>query len=382
VGRGRSIWLASVYILGTVITYAVIGAVAGATGEQLQAYFQNIWAIGSIAIILGIMALSMFGLFEIQMPTAFQSRLSTHSRGLGGSASMVLVLGALSALIVGACVSPLLISVLSIAILRGDPWLGGTIMSAMALGMGVILIVAAAGATWLIPKSGLWMERVKQSFGVMLLGVAIYLLGAVPAVPVLLLWAPLLIITGVYMGAARNTGENPTGWMLLSKGVGTVLLIWGVLAMIGGFSGNRDILAPISISDWNARTGVAQSSDTIVFDKVKTLSALNSEIADSAAQKRPVFIKFYADWCTDCVRMEKTTFSDSAVQAALAGYRLLKIDVTDPDDPGTKPIKKELGVFGPPAMLFMNSQGVEQREQRLYGYMGPSEFISLLATIR
>ncbi|NBT28510.1 MAG: protein-disulfide reductase DsbD [Gammaproteobacteria bacterium] len=382
VGRGRSIWLATVYILGTVITYAVIGAVAGATGEQLQAYFQNIWAIGSIAIILGIMALSMFGLFEIQMPSAFQSRLSTHSRGLGGSASMVLVLGALSALIVGACVSPLLISVLSIAILRGDPWLGGTIMSAMALGMGVILIVAAAGATWLIPKSGLWMERVKQSFGVMLLGVAIYLLGAVPAVPVLLLWAPLLIITGVYMGAARNTGENPTGWMLLSKGVGTVLLIWGVLAMIGGFSGNRDILAPISISDWNARTGVAQSSDTIVFDKVKTLSALNSEIADSAAQKRPVFIKFYADWCTDCVRMEKTTFSDSAVQAALAGYRLLKIDVTDPDDPGTKPIKKELGVFGPPAMLFMNSQGVEQREQRLYGYMGPSEFISLLATIR
>ncbi len=227
VGRGRSIWLATVYVLGTVITYAVIGAVAGATGEQLQAYFQNIWAIGSIAIILGIMALSMFGLFEIQMPSAFQSRLSTRSRGLGGSASMVLVLGALSALIVGACVSPLLISVLSIAILRGDPWLGGTIMSAMALGMGVILIVAAAGATWLIPKSGLWMERVKQSFGVMLLGVAIYLLGAVPAVPVLLLWAPLLIITGVYMGAARNTGENPTGWMLLSKGVGTVLLIWG-----------------------------------------------------------------------------------------------------------------------------------------------------------
>ncbi len=113
--------------------------------------------------------------------------------------------------------------------------------------------------------------------------------------------------------------------------------------MIGGFSGNRDILAPISISDWNARTGVAQSSDTIVFDKVKTLSALNSEIADSAAQKRPVFIKFYADWCTDCVRMEKTTFSDSAVQAALAGYRLLKIDVTDPDDPGTKPIKRTPG---------------------------------------
>ena len=380
--RGRSTWLAAVYVLGTIATYAVIGAVAGATGEQLQAYFQNIWAIGTIAVILAVMALSMFGLFEIQMPSALQSRLSTGSQRLSGSAGAVFILGAISALIVGACVSPLLISVLSIAILKGDPWLGGALMSAMALGMGVILIVAGAGATWLIPKSGVWMERVKQSFGVMLLGVAVYLLGAVPAVPVLLLWSALFIITGVYLGAARHVGDRPTGWTLLSKGVGTVLLIWGVLAMIGGFSGGRDILAPISIQGWGTQTRAEQPSETLVFESVGTLETLNAEIERSAKANRPVFIKFYADWCTDCVRMEKTTFSDPTVRDALKDYRLLKIDVTDPDDPGTKPIKKHLGVFGPPAMLFMNSLGVEQREQRLYGYLGASDFMALLEKIR
>ena len=382
-GRLRGATLSVVYVLGTTVTYAAIGAVAGATGDQLQAYFQNIWAIGTIALILALMALSMFGLYNVQLPSALQSRLSASSQRLGGSASMIFVLGALSALIVGACVSPLLISVLSIAILHGDPWLGAALMSALALGMGVILIAAGAGAGYLIPRNGLWMERVKQIFGVMLLGVAIYLLGAVPDVPVLLLWAALFIITAVYLGATRALPQQASGWQILFKGMGTVLLVWGVLAMIGGFSGNRNILAPVSLESFGNR-GLLQSEATITtahFTQIDSLSTLGNALKSANASGHKVLLDFYADWCTDCIRMEESTFRDPGVTAALADYRLLQVDITDPDDPKTSAIKKRYGVFGPPAMLFFNANGDENTAQRLYGYTGPQAFVALLKTL-
>ena len=382
-GRLRGATLSVVYVLGTTVTYAAIGAVAGATGDQLQAYFQNIWAIGTIALILVLMALSMFGLYNVQLPSALQTRLSVSSQRLGGSAGMIFVLGALSALIVGACVSPLLISVLSIAILHGDPWLGAALMSALALGMGVILIAAGAGASYLIPRNGLWMERVKQIFGVMLLGVAIYLLGVVPDVPVLLLWAALFIITAVYLGATRALPEQASGLQILFKGMGTVLLVWGVLAMIGGFSGNRNILAPVSLESLGSR-GLLQSEATITtahFTQVDSLSALDNALMSANVSGHKVLLDFYADWCTDCIRMEESTFRDPGVIAALAGYRLLQVDVTDPDDPKTNAIKKRYGVFGPPAMLFFNANGDENTAQRLYGYKGAEGLVALLKTL-
>ncbi len=380
-GRGRATGLSVVYVLGTVATYAAIGAVAGATGEQLQAYFQNIWAIGTIALILGLMALSMFGFYEIQVPSALQSRLTTGSQGLRGSAWMVFILGAASALIVGACVSPLLISVLSIAILNADPWIGAALMSSMALGMGVILVVAGAGATWLIPRSGLWMERVKQAFGVMLLGVAVYLLGAIPAVPVLLLWATLFIITGVYLGAGRTLAADASGWMVFFKGLGMVLLVWGVLAMIGGFSGNRSIMAPVSFSSLIRAGGETSEEKTVHFERVSSLVTLNEALAEAKTNDKKVILDFYADWCTDCVRMEKTTFRDPLVTTALAGYRLLQVDVTDPDDPGGTAIKKRYDVFGPPAVLFFNADGREYQAERRYGFIGADVLVALLNSL-
>lgn len=380
-GRGRATGLSMVYVLGTVATYAVIGAVAGATGEQLQAYFQNIWAIGAIAAVLSLMALSMFGLYEIQVPSALQSRLAAGSQGFGGSIWMVFILGAASALIVGACVSPLLISVLSIAILNADPWIGAALMSSMALGMGVILIVAGAGATWLIPRSGAWMERVKQSFGVMLLGVAIYLLGAIPAVPVLLLWAALFIITGVYLGAGRSLSSNASGWTVFFKGLGTVLLIWGVLAMIGGFSGNRSIMAPVSVSSLIGTAAKPGQTASAKFEKVDSLQALDKAIAQAGNSGKKVMLDFYADWCTDCLRMETTTFRDPGVIAALGAYRVLKVDVTDPDDPEGAAIKKRYGVFGPPAILFFDADGREYEAQRRYGFVSADALVAVLNTL-
>ena len=383
--RLRGGGIATVYVLGTAATYAVIGAVAGATGEQLQAYFQNAWAIGFVSSVLTLMALSMFGLFTLQLPSSLQSWVSSRSDTLsGGSIVMIFLLGALSALIVGACVSPLLVSILSVAILNGDPALGAALMFAMALGMGVILITLGFGADIMLPRAGAWMTRVNHIFGVGLLAVAIYLLQAIPAIPVLLLWAMLFIITGVYMGATQGLPTQAGGLRYLTKGVGTVLLIWGVLAMIGGFTGHRDILHPISLDGLSGKNRIVGSSPNtgeVSFIAIHRLDDLNRQMTLAKRNQQPVFLDYYADWCADCVRMKKTTFRNKDVVDTLAKFVCLQVDVTNPNDPGLRALKQAYGVFGPPAMLFFNPEGIEIKQNRTYGYRSSEMFLSLVKSI-
>ncbi len=244
--RIRGGMLSIIYVFGTVVAYAFIGGVAGATGDQLNAYFQNAWAIGIMSAVFVLMSLSLFGLYEIRMPVALESRIQERSMSIGGGKiGAVFILGILSALVVSACVSPLLISALGIAIARADPILGAAMMTSMALGMGVILIAIGFGIGIALPKAGPWMDRLKQGFGVLLLGVAIYLLGNLPEVPVLLLWGALFIVSGVYLGASQELPADAGGWRYFCKGIGLVLLIWGVLSLIGGMFGNRDVLQPL-----------------------------------------------------------------------------------------------------------------------------------------
>ena len=383
--RLRGGGIATVYVLGTAATYAVIGAVAGATGEQLQAYFQNAWAIGFVSSVLTLMALSMFGLFTVQLPSSLQSWVSSRSDTLsGGSIVMIFLLGALSALIVGACVSPLLVSILSVAILNGDPTLGAALMFAMALGMGVILIALGFGADIMLPRAGAWMTRVNHIFGVGLLAVAIYLLQAIPAIPVLLLWAMLFIITGVYMGATQGLPTQAGGLRYLTKGVGTVLLIWGVLAMIGGFTGHRDILHPISLDGLSGKNRIVGSSPNtgeVSFIAIHRLEDLNRQMTLAKRNQQPVFLDYYADWCADCVRMKKTTFRNKDVVDTLAKFVCLQVDVTNPNDPDLRALKQAYGVFGPPAMLFFNPEGIEIKQNRTYGYRSSEMFLSLVKSI-
>ena len=376
--------LASSYVLGTAATYTGIGAFAGATGEQLQAYFQNAWAIGILSGILVVLALAMFGLYELQIPSHIQSRLQKHSRAIaGGSFVGTFLLGLVSALIVGACVSPVLISALSVAILSQDPVLGGAIMFSMALGMGVILIAVGFGAAFLVPKAGVWMERVKHFFGVLLLGVAIYILGTLPQVPVLFLWAALLIVTSIYFGATQPLPEGASGWRYFWKGLGTVMLLWGVLALVGGMMGNRDILRPIpALSLASVQTGagsLATPEEGHLFERVGRLDELEARLAEARQAGRPVILDFFATWCVDCVRMEETTFRNPTVARILRErYVLLQVDVTDPKDPEGKAIKKRFNVFGPPAMLFFDRDGKERKDLHFYGYKSPEEFLALL----
>ena len=386
--------LSSAYVLGTAVTYTVAGVIAGATGDQLQAYFQHPAAIVTFSAVLGFLALSMFGFYELQLPSFLQSALHKHSADIHlktrhtkvGALFGVFGMGLIAALIVGACVSPLLISALGVAIANRDPLLGGGIMFAMALGMGVILIAIGVGAGFLLPKAATWMTKVKHVFGVMLLGVAIYLLGILPQVPVLLLWAMLLIVSGVYLGATQSLSAGANGWQYLWKGFGTVLLIWGVLALLGGFAGNRDFMNPLPMSSLGVTAGAPAGMPAAgehLFERVKSLRELEGRLAEARAARKPVMIDYYADWCTDCLRMEKATFAVPAVRAEMTGrFALLQVDVTDPNDAEAKAMKQRFGVFGPPAMLFFDASGAERRDLRAYGFRGPDEFLGMLRQVK
>ncbi|HSH43276.1 MAG TPA: protein-disulfide reductase DsbD, partial [Arenicellales bacterium] len=375
VTRRRGGGLAAVYVLGTAVTYTAAGVVAGLTGEQLQAWFQNIWAVGLLAVLMLLMALSMFGLYELRMPSAVQTRLQHRASDLkAGAVGGVFVMGMLSALIVGACVSPVLISVLGIAISRGDPVLGGAIMFAMALGMGMFLIALGFGFGHLLPRAGPWMERVRHSFGIMLLAVAIYLLGVVPAVPVLYLWAALLLGTAVYLGV-QVAGDSAFPWKLVRQLAAAALVAWAAMAVLGGLQGNRDILRPVDFQSL-AGTPEGQEDPHARFRRVADRDELARLMEQARSRGRPVMVDYYADWCVDCVRMERTTFADPEVAGRLnREFTLIQVDVTDPDDPGTRAIKRGHGVFGPPAMLFFDRRGREVRGMRRYGYMDRETFL-------
>ena len=382
--RGRTGALSIAYVLGMAATYTAIGAVAGATGEQLQAYFQNVWAIGAVSLVLVLMALSLFGLYTVQMPGFLQSRLVARSDRLaGGTLGMVFALGVVSALVIGACVSPLLISILSIAFLKGNPVLGGALMFSVALGMGVILICIGFGAGFLLPRAGPWMESVQRLFGFMLLAVAIYLLSAIPAVPVLLLWAILLIGAAGYIGS-KSLLSLSGHTRQLGSGVALVLVAWGVLALVGWAGGKRDILQPVTIA-WLQKNDYSSSRSNathgLVFAQVSGLKELDQHLTNARSADKPVFLDYYADWCTDCIRMKNTTFLDPRVVTALQRFVVLEVDVTDPRLPNSRAVKQRFKVFGPPAILFFDATGTEVSAHRLYGYRTADELLLLIDRI-
>ncbi|OGI62595.1 MAG: hypothetical protein A2W18_09455 [Candidatus Muproteobacteria bacterium RBG_16_60_9] len=384
------------YVLGTALTYTVAGAVAGATGEQMQAYFQNPWAIGTFSALLVLFALSMFGLYEIHVPHAVQSFLHQHSsqvrhkakRWVGGEFIGVFVLGVFSALIIGACVTPVLASALAAAIKTEDATMGASIMFALANGQGAILVAIGVSEGLLLPRGGPWMNTVKHVFGALLVAVAIYLLTALQEVPVLLLWGAFFIICGVYLGATQALPKDTSGWRYLWKGLGTLLLVWGVLALIGGFMGSRDILNPLprgaaSVASVGpaAKSSVSLAAEAPLFERIATWEKLQSRLAEAHQSGKPVILDYYATWCTDCVRMEQSTFHDPLVRETIvARFVALQADVTEPND-DSRAMKQKFGVFGPPAMLFLRADGSEARELRFYGYKSATDLMETLSKL-
>jgi len=376
--------LALAYVLGMAITYAIAGVAAGLSGAMLSAALQNAWVLGTFAIIFVLLSFSMFGFYELQLPGALQTKLSQEAGQLkGGHLTGVFGMGALSALIVGPCVAaPLAGALLYISQTR-DVILGGSALFVMALGMGVPLLLLGTSAGALLPKTGPWMESIKRFFGVLLLGVAIWLISPViNEVVYMLLWAALLIISAIYLHAIDPLPERASGMQKFLKGIGVIALLMGIALLIGVLSGSRDVLQPLSkigvAGAVNSGETIPASYAVLPFQRVKTVAELDERIHQSNGKY--IMVKFYADWCVSCKEMERFTLSDSAVQARLQDTVLLQIDVTagTADDAA---LLKRFKLFGPPGILFIDRQGNDVPDIKIIGFLNKNDFLTVLNAV-
>ena len=378
VGQGDNIstrkafTLSLIYVLAMVATYTAAGVIAGLFGANLQAAFQNPWILTTFSIVFVLLALSMFGFYDLQIPASWQATLArASSRQQGGTYVGVGIMGFLSALIVGPCVAAPLAGALIYIGQTGDAVLGGMALFALSMGMGAPVLLVGTSAGKLLPRVGPWMGAIKAVFGVLLLGVAIYLMERiVPAWIALLLWGALLMVAAIYLGALDSLDAESGGWGRFRKGAGLVLLVYGVLLVVGGSGGGNDVWRPLK----GLASGPAgESREGLVFQRVKGSRGLDAALRIATAQGRPVMLDFYADWCVSCKEMERYTFSDASVQAALANTLLLQADVTA-NDTEDQALLVRFNIFGPPAILFFGPDGRERPNYRVVGFMKAQRF--------
>ncbi len=377
----KALLLSIVYVLAMAVTYTIAGVLAGLFGSNLQAAFQNPWILSAFAAVFVALAFSMFGFFELQLPSSLQSKImQVQNNQQGGTLIGVAVMGLLSALIVGPCMAPPLAGALIYIGQTGDAILGGTALFAMSLGMGLPLIIVGTVGGKFLPKAGGWMDAVKAVFGVIMLGVAIWMLERiVPDIVAQLLWGMLLIASAIYLGALTALDATASGWKKLWKSLGVMLLLWGLLIFIGVAAGGKgSVLAPLAGLSLGGGTNAA--AESIQFTRVKNLDELNQQLAAAKAAGKPVMLDFYADWCVECKKMEHDTFSDPKIIAALKPFVLLQADVTA-NDAADKALFKRFGVLGPPTIVFFNAEGVEQTAQQVVGYEAPERFIQHLTAV-
>jgi thioredoxin:protein disulfide reductase len=378
VSRMRGFSMALAYSFGMAMVYTAFGVVAGLLGEGLAAALQNPWVLGAFALMLATLSLSMFGVFELQMPSFIQSRITeTSGRLPGGKFAGVFVMGGLSALIVGPCVAAPLAGALVFISQTKNVVIGGLALFSLAMGMSVPLLLVGVSAGSLLPRAGGWMEGVKSFFGVMLLGVALWIVS-----PVLPGWALMVIIgTGLLIGAVYlklfdRLADGAPGKQRLAKGFALVLAVLGTTQVVGALSGGDNPLQPLrhlARASGGAEGAVATKGTD--FRRVRTVAELETTLKTAG---RPVVLDFYADWCVSCKEMEHLTFSDPAVRSRMAGALLLQVDVTA-NSPEDKALLKRFGLFGPPGILFFDANSQENTDARVIGFMPPQKFAASLA---
>ncbi|USX27462.1 protein-disulfide reductase DsbD [Oxalobacteraceae bacterium OTU3CINTB1] len=361
--RSRGLLLSVTYALGMAIVYTALGVAAGLAGEGLSAALQNPWVLGTFAVLMAILSLSMFGYYDLQVPAALQSKLSgVSNRQSSGKLAGVFVMGAISALIVGPCVAAPLAAALVYISQTRDIVIGGSALFAMAVGMSVPLILVGVSAGALLPKAGKWMDSVKRFFGVLMLAMAWWLVSPVlPAAVQMMGWAALLVGYGMYL--LLNSGA----WV--GKTVGVAVAVLGLTQLVGVVSGGRDPLAPLAHLTGNQHT-------PLVFQRIKTVAQLDAVLAQTGG--KTAMLDFYADWCVSCKEMEKLTFVDAKVRDKLANTVLLQVDVTanDADD---KAMLKRFGLFGPPGIILFDGKGQEIPGARVIGYQNAGQFHNSLS---
>lgn len=375
---GRTFALSLSYVLAMAVTYSVFGVAVGLTGESLQFWFQQPWVIGAFSGLFVLLALSMFGFYDLQMPAAVQTRLhalSSRSDGKGATLGGAAIMGGLSALIVGPCVTAPLIGALLFIAQTGDAVIGGAALFALAFGMGIPLLIIGTSLGTLLPKPGPMLEAVKTAFGVLMLGVAVWLLDrVVPASVTLLLSGALLMLTAAYLQQIVKRGAFGLGGNSLTQGLAAVILLYGALLVAGAATGGSSLLRPLEHFAAATTGNRAPVKHALAFRPVESLQHLQSEISLAEQRGQAVMLDFYADWCVTCKEMEAFTFSDTEVQAAVSDLTLLQADVTEDNDVN-KELLKHFGLFGPPAILFFDRNGYEFETARVVGYMSADDFV-------
>ena len=377
VSRGRGFSLALSYSLGMAMVYTALGVAAGLAGEGLAATLQNPWVLTLFAAGLVALSLSMFGAYELQLPSALTGRLTQASQRLqAGRFASVFAMGGVSALIVSPCVAAPLAGALVYLSQTRDVWLGGTALFCLAAGMSIPLLLVGASAGALLPRAGGWMTEVKRLFGLLLLGVALWTVQSVlPAGLVLALWGALMICAAVML-VSHHQHRGHRGELsksLWRRSVAAVLAVCGLLQLAGAASGGTDPLQPLS--HLAARGGAAAAHAGPVFNAVRSVAELDDALRTSG---RPVMLDFYADWCVSCKEMERFTFVDPAVQKKLARALLLKADVTA-NNPQDRELLKRFQLFGPPGTIFFDAQGREIADTRVIGYQNSQRFLQTLS---
>jgi thiol:disulfide interchange protein DsbD len=366
--------LSVAYVLGMALSYTLAGVAAGLSGNLLSQSLQNPWVLGSSALVFVFLACSMFGFYEIKLPDAFEDKVVSASNKLkGGKFLGVFVMGVLSALIVSPCVAAPLAGALIYIGQSQDVILGATALFALSLGMGVPLLLIGASAGSLLPKTGNWMNVVRNFFGVLMLGMAIWLIS--PVIPTgvqLALWATLLVVTAVYLHALDRLPEHHDHFAKFWKGIAIILLVFGVALLIGALGGARSALQPLSfIANGNQQ----QSAPALNFTRINSVAELDKKLAEVKGQ--PVMLDFYADWCVACKELEAFTFSDLKVQQLLKDTVLLQADVTanSEDDDA---LLKRFALYGPPGIVFFNKNGEEIKSIRTVGFQNAERFTATL----
>ena len=393
VGQGKNVsmlkglTLSAVYVLALAFTFGVVGAITAsvAGGIGIQAYFQNTWVLIAFALLFIALALSMFGFYDIQVPSFIQNKLSSLSnKQKGGSLIGVAIMGSLSALIVGPCGGPVLAAMLGYAAASSSISSGFIALFALGLGMGLPLLIVGAGGGKLLPKAGNWMSIVKAVAGVILLAVALIILERMPHIfPITLtmfLWSLLIIVSGIFMGAFGSAKEGESGWYKLWRGLGVAAVLYGAIVMFGGLMGGQTVTDPlygIKSGTIGSAGGVSKGGSAalehVTFKRIKNTDDLKREIAAARQQGKPVMLDFYADWCLYCKGYERYVFPDPSVRKYLDNMVLLQADVTAMDKTD-EALMKVLGVSLPPAILFFDKNGKEIPSSRILGDMKTKEF--------
>jgi thiol:disulfide interchange protein DsbD len=378
VSASRGFSLALSYVLGMALVYTAAGVGAAAAGLQLQATFNQPWVLTLFSGLFVVLAMGMFGMYDLQMPSAIQSRLAgISSNQKSGTAIGAFIMGAISSLIVTACVAPALVAALTVMAQTGDMVRGGAALFAMSMGMGAPLLAVGAAQGKLLPQAGPWMVAVKNAFGFMMLGLAIWMMSRVlPGEITLALYGIVVFMAGVYMGGLTTLTPESPGMQKFGKGAGLLAVIYGAVLLVGSLAGSNSMLRPLeafNVGGGGTGGAVVAEHRGLDFERIKSVADLDAALARASAGGKTAMLDFYADWCVSCIEMEEFTFTDADVQSALANTVLLQADVTANDEED-QALLNRFGVFGPPTIIFFGADGMQRQGYEVVGYMKAKDF--------